>query len=139
MANFSKKSKEKLSTCHIDIQRVLNESIKEIDFVIICGSRTPEEQFELFKQGRVLQGNTWVKTGSTVTNIDGKTKKSMHNYSPSLAVDIMPYPIDWNDLGRIKVLSEVILRKAKELGINLSWGGNWKSFKDYPHYQLEGY
>ena len=137
MPNFGQKSKDKLSTCHPDIQKVLNEAIKRYDFMVLYGNRTIEEQFELFKKGRTLKEGKWVKTGSTVTNLDGKTKKSMHNYSPSLAVDIAPYPIDWNNLERFKEMAKVILECAKELGVNLEWGGNWASFKDYPHFQLK--
>lgn len=144
MANFGSKSKERLMTCESDIQRVLELAIQKYDFVVLCGVRTPEEQFELFKQGRKLVNGKWEKTGSTVTNIDGKTTKSMHNYIPSKAVDIAPYPIDWNNLDRFKELSKVILDCAKELGISLTWGADWDmdgnieehKFKDFPHYEL---
>ena len=136
MPNFGQKSKDKLSTCHPDIQKVLNEAIKRYDFTVLYGNRTIEEQFELFKKGRTLKDGQWVKTGSTVTNLDGKTKKSMHNYSPSLAVDIAPYPIDWDNLERFKEMAKVVLQCAKELGIELTWGGSWKSFPDFPHFQL---
>ena len=90
----------------------------------------------MFKKGRTLKAGKWVKTGSTVTNLDGKIKKSNHNYSPSRAVDIVPYPIDWNDLGRFKELSEVVKKAMQTVGITIAWGGDWKSFKDYPHYEL---
>lgn len=136
MATFGAKSLEKLKTCHPDIQRVMLKAIQEYDFTVLCGTRTPEEQFELFKQGRELKDGKWIKVGSTVTNIDGKTVKSEHNYTPSRAIDIAPYPIDWNNLQRFKDLSKVVLKCADELGVSLEWGGNWASFKDLPHYQL---
>lgn len=136
MANFGSKSKERLMTCESDIQRVLELAIQKYDFVVLCGVRTPQEQFELFKQGRKLVNGKWEKIGSTVTNIDGKTTKSMHNYIPSKAVDIAPYPIDWNNLDRFKDMAKVVLACAKELGVSLEWGGNWVSFKDFPHFQL---
>ena len=137
MPSFSKRSKERLLTCDPRIQRVLEMAIKYTDFTVVCGTRPPEEQFELFKQGRTLKDGKWVKTGATVTNIDGKSKKSMHNYSPSKAVDIAPYPIDWNDIERFKALAVVIKRCADACGVELEWGGQWKTFKDYPHYQLK--
>lgn len=136
MPAFGNKSLDKLKTCHPDIQKVMLEAIKEVDFTVICGVRTPDEQFELYKQGRTLQDGKWIKTGATVTNIDGKSKKSEHNYTPSRAIDIAPYPIDWNNTKRFLDLSKVVLRVAKELGIDLDWGGDWTSFKDYPHYEL---
>lgn len=137
MATFSKKSKERLLTCDPRLQRVLEMAIQYTDFTVLCGSRTPDEQFELFKQGRTLKDGKWIKVGSTVTEIDGKTKKSMHNYTPSKAVDIAPYPIDWNNLERFKSLAVVIKRCADACGVDIVWGGAWQSFKDYPHYQLK--
>lgn len=145
MPSFSTKSKAKLDTCHPDIQKVMNEAIKLYDFTILYGTRTVEEQFELYKQGRTLKDGVWIKTGSTVTNLDGKLKKSMHNYTPSKAIDIAPYPIDWNNLERFKELSSVVLKCAKELGIELVWGADWDSdgdilehtFRDYPHFEIK--
>ena len=137
MATFSKASLAKVVTCHPDLQKVLHEAIKHYDFTVIFGHRTVEEQFELYKKGRKLVDGKWVKVGSTVTNLDGKSKKSNHNYSPSYAVDIAPYPIDWNDLGRFKTLADVVKKTAKDLGIELVWGGDWKTFRDYPHYEVK--
>lgn len=137
MYSFSKKSLEKLNTADEKLQRLFKEVIKEIDITVIFGHRTPEEQFELFKQGRKFVNNEWVKTGKTVTNLDGINKKSNHNYYPSKAVDIAPYPIDWNDIERFKLLASIIKRKALELGINVQWGGDWQSFKDYPHWEIK--
>lgn len=136
MATFGQKSKDKLLTCHPDIQKVMNEAIKEYDFTILFGTRTIDEQFELYKQGRTLKNGKWEKTGSTVTNLDGINKKSEHNYSPSRAIDIAPFPIDWNNLQRFKDLSVIVKRVAKELGVDLEYGGDWVSFKDWPHFQL---
>lgn len=138
MPSFSQKSKDRLATAHPDLRRVFNEVIKDFDIVILCGERDEDEQFELYKKGREFKDGKWVKVGATVTNIDGKTKKSKHNYKPSLAVDSAPYPIDWNDIDRFKKMGEVIKQKAKELGIDISWGGDWVSFKDYPHTELIG-
>ena len=53
------------------------------------------------------------------------------------AVDIAPYPIDWNDLNRFRKLSEHILKKAKQLNIPITWGGNFKTLVDMPHYELK--
>ena len=136
MPSFGQKSKDRLKTCHPDLQRVMEEAIKEYDFTVIYGQRSVEEQFELYKKGREFKDGQWVKVGATVTSLDGKTKKSMHNHSPSLAVDIAPYPIDWNDLKRFKEMADVVKKAAEKLGVKIAWGGDWKSFKDYPHVEL---
>lgn len=128
MPVFSKASKAKLQTCHINLQVILLEAIKEIDFVVLEGHRSVERQQKLFAQGRTVPGKI-------VTRIDGVTKKSNHNFMPSRAVDIAPYPIDWNDLERFKEVAKIVKRIAMENSIELRWGGDWK-MKDYPHFEL---
>lgn len=138
MYKFSKRSKENLASADVKLQQLFNEVIKEFDCTVICGHRTPEEQFELFRKGRERVDGWWkiVDKSKVVTNIDGFTKKSKHNYSPSKAVDVVPFPLDWNDIDAFKLLASVVKRKAMELGIDVEWGGDWKSFKDYPHWQI---
>jgi len=127
MYSFSKTSKARLATCHLDIQKVLNEVIKEKDCTIICGARTLKEQQKAFAGG--------------FSKIDGVTKKSKHQVSKekplSLAVDVLPYPIDWQDVKGHTEFAGFVLSKAKTLGVELEWGGDWKTFKDRPHFQLK--
>lgn len=131
MPRFGDKSLEKLNTCHPDIIKVMNEAIKHYDFTVLYGTRTVAEQQALYAQGRT-------KPGAIVTNIDGVNKKSKHNYLPSLAVDIAPWPIDWNDIGRFKELAEVVKKAADTVGVAIQWGGDWKTFKDWPHWEIKG-
>ena len=137
MYKFSKRSKDNLSTADVQLQKLFNEVIKETDCTVIYGHRTPEAQFALFKKGRERQDGWWVKVGATVTNLDGTTKKSKHNYFPSKAVDVVPYPLDWNDIESFKNLAVIVKKKADELGIEVEWGGDWTSLKDYPHWQVK--
>lgn len=120
MPEFSKSSADKLATCDQRLQDVCNEAIKETDFTVVYGHRTREDQ------------NLAYQTGKSRLN----WPDSKHNSTPSMAVDLAPYPIDWNDLGRFHKLSEVIKRIAAEKNIPIEWGGDWKTFKDYPHFQL---
>jgi len=130
MAKFGKTSKRRLKTCHPDIQRLMNEVIKLYDFSVLEGERTLEKQQEYFKAGK--------------SKLDGIYQKSKHQSSPSLAVDIVPYPIDWNDTKRFAYLAGLVMAKADELGIKIRWGGNWdmdfdfkdQSFHDLPHFEL---
>jgi peptidoglycan L-alanyl-D-glutamate endopeptidase CwlK len=135
MPNFSQRSLDRLNTCHPDIQAVMHEAIKHFDFTVLSGFRSPKEQLELYKQGREFKDGKWVKVGKTVTNVDGINVKSNHNYSPSRAVDIAPYPIDWDDIERFEQMAAVVMDCANKLGIKLTWGGNWR-MKDYPHFEL---
>ena len=143
---LNSKSLEKLATCHTDLQKLAIEAIinAPYEFIIINGYRTPDEQFELFKQGRTLKSGKWVKTGNIVTYLDGFIKKSKHNEWPSLAFDIgiilngelvldVPLYLD---------MALHILKFADKLfdediiNNRITWGGHWIIFKDFPHYQI---
>lgn len=142
MPKFGKKSLERLNTCHPDIVKVMNEVIKRIDITVLFGHRSKEEQFELYRQGRDLVGSEWKVTDKSkvVTNLDGKNKISEHNYRPSRAIDIAPYKnggIDWKDINRFKEVAKIVKEEADKLGVKITWGGDWKHFSDFPHYQIE--
>lgn len=143
MPRYSKRSKDNLSSAHPDLQRVFSEVIKYFDCTIIEGHRSVDRQQELYAKGRTTDG-------PIVTNIDGVTKKGKHNYMPSLAVDAVPYPIDWQDTERmiyfagfVMAISETLYERG-EIGRRLRWGGDWdrdtdlkdQSFNDYPHFEL---
>lgn len=120
MPTFSKKSLDKLATVDRRLYDICSEAIKLTDFVVLCGYRGEEEQEAAFNAGT-----------SKLHFPDSK-----HNTSPSQAIDIAPYPVDWDDIERFKRLAIVIKKCASDLGVGVSWGGDWKKFKDYPHWEL---
>lgn len=120
MSNFSKISLKRLNTCDPKLIKICQEAIKEYDFSVLCGHRGEKEQNQAFKEGRSKLSYP----------------KSKHNVTPSKAVDIAPYPIDWNNIDRFIELSVIIKRIASENNIKIRWGGNFKNFKDYPHFEL---
>ena len=129
MYKFSKRSLDNLKNVDQRLVDICNELIKEIDFTVIEGYRTLERQKELFDAG--------------FSKIDGIKKKGKHNYSPSLAIDIIPYkkghnPFDGSEESTkmFKELNKAFDKVAKKLGIKYEWGGNWKTFVDLPHYQV---
>ena len=144
MANFGKSSMSRLMTCERDIQTIFLAVVKVYDCSVIFGIRTPETQFELYKKGREEVNGEWVVKDSdkVVTFKDGFKKLSRHNYEPSRAADVVPYPIDWKDINKMFQLNGVVqavqsqLLEQGKITKTLEWGGNWRSFKDYPHYQL---
>jgi len=160
MYSFGKNSKEKLATCHSDLQKIMNLAIKRtvIDFGISEGHRPKEQQFEYFKIGRVLKNGSWIKIGKTITNVDGYDKEGKHNIKESEAVDIYIYHPD-KDIRESIMYSEIHLAYvigvvsscAKELlekgeiTHNIRSGSNWdndgiidldQTFDDYPHLEL---
>lgn len=128
MPKFGAKSIERLDTCHRDLVAVCERVIEVYDFTVLEGHRLTERQDELFRQGK-----SKLKGG-----------ESKHNTFPSRAVDIAPYPIDWNDTKRFYLLAGMMFQAAHELGIRLRWGGDWdgdwdhkdQSFFDLPHFEL---
>jgi len=66
-----------------------------------------------------------------------KWPNSKHNSYPSLAVDVVPHPLDWTDLKSFKKLVKVVKKCAKRLGIKITCGGDWVTLRDWPHYQLK--
>jgi peptidoglycan L-alanyl-D-glutamate endopeptidase CwlK len=129
MPRFSKQSLDRLATCHPDLQRLLHEVIKEFDVIVLCGHRSVAEQSRLYAQGRTAPGKK-------VTNIDGVRIKGRHNYKPALAVDLAPYPLDWSDTERFREMGSKVKEVAARLEIPATWGGDWKRFKDLPHFEL---
>jgi len=93
MPVYSKRSQANLDTCDHHLQILFTEVVKHYDCTVLYGRRSPEEQFELYKIGRVLKNGVWVikDKSKKVTNCDGYIKVSNHNFSPSKAVDVAPY------------------------------------------------
>lgn len=137
MPIFSTASKQKLATCDERLQRLFNAVIRRYDCIVLQGHRSVAEQQALYAQGRT-------KPGPVVTQLDGVNKKGMHNYSPARAVDIAPYPLDWNDLPRFIHFAGYVKGVADQLGISVRWGGDWDSdnrqsderFRDFPHFEV---
>jgi len=140
---FSKTSKERLNTCHIDLQLIFLEaiSVTRIDFGIAEGHRSVEDQQKYFKEGK--------------SRVDGIKIKGKHNYSPSLAVDFYGFVngrATWEKdtliyLAGLFIGISEILYKQDKISHKLRWGGNWdkdgiilkdQSFDDLPHVELYG-
>lgn len=128
MPNFGRKSKHKLATCHPDLQYLFEVVVEEFDCTILEGHRSEERQEKLYKEGK------------------SKLKKGgRHNESPSEAVDVAPYPIDWEDTKRFCYFAGYVKGIAKVHGIPIRWGGDWdgdtevrdNKFNDLVHFELD--
>ena len=130
--HFSDKSLHEIHTCDVNLQEMIATALKltPLDFTVLQGYRSLEEQRRLFSEGK--------------TKIDGVTNLSNHNHTPSRAIDIAPYPIDWQDMERFRFLGGFILGIAGSRGLRIRWGGDWdgdgsfkdQSFDDLPHFEL---
>lgn len=145
MYKFGKSSRKHLSECHPDLQHLAQLSIVRsfelglYDFGIIDGGRTDEEQRENIKNGVSWTMNSrHLLKRSINPGVRGNdaTEFSMTKWSHAFdfAVYIGP-KIKWEFPLYECLYTDVFKVVAKEEGIKIKWGGEWKS-KDGPHIQL---
>ena len=128
MPKFGESSMKNLNTCDPKLRRVFREVVKHFDCSVIQGVRDEETQNAYYEAKR-----------SKV-----KYPHSKHNAFPSQAVDVAPYPINWEDYNRLYFFAGVVMGTAQRLGIKLRWGGDWdgdtevndQSFNDLVHFEL---
>jgi peptidoglycan L-alanyl-D-glutamate endopeptidase CwlK len=128
---WGSRSFKRLETCHHLLQELMDRSIAKtsVDITILCGHRDEVEQNEAYRKG-------YSKL---------KYPRSKHNKIPSMAVDVVPYPVDWKDLERFEHTGQVILSCWEDMKLenypeienyDLFWGKNWTRLVDYPHFQI---
>lgn len=119
MAHFSETSKKRLKECESKLQVLFEVVIKYFDCKVLTGHRGMHEQNEAYEAGN-----------STKQYPDSK-----HNSFPSKAIDVAPYPIDWEDKARFYYFAGVVMGVAAMLEIPIRWGGDWDQDTDL-HDQL---
>lgn len=137
--SLSNRSLNSLTGVHPDLVVVVKKAIKitKQDFVVLEGLRTQARQDELWAQGRT-------KPGPVVTWVKDVSSHGVHEDGFGHAVDICPYPVDWQDLKKFDAISEAMFAAAKEVGVTLRWGADWdmdgfpreKGESDSPHFEL---
>ena len=128
MNTFGTRSKSALSTIDPDLYAILHDALEVYDFSVLCGYRGKDKQDEYFETGRSKK----------------QFPDSVHNKAPSLAVDVAPWPIDWNDSLAFARLYGIIEAFAHIRGFKTRWGGDWdsdggsrdQSFMDIGHIEL---
>ena len=128
MPKFGRKSRTRLATCDKQLQKLFNEVVKHFDCSVLVGFRGKDEQNSAYKNGY-----------SKVKWPNGK-----HNSNPSFAVDVAPYPINWEDRERFIYFGGFVKGCAYQLDIPLRWGGDWNNdtsladneFDDLVHFEI---
>lgn len=125
---FSKRSRKNLKGVHPDLVKVVERALELTvqDFLVNEGLRTQQRQQQLLAKGK------------------SKTLNSRH--LTGHAVDLLPYPVngDFDEDGILNIddwdqyypIANAMKEAARELGIPVEWGGDWKSILDGPHFQL---
>ena len=115
------RSLERLEGVHPDLVKVVQRAIEitPVDFTVLEGMRNPERQKKLVAAGA------------------SKTMKSRH--LTGHAVDLGAFvdnQVSW-DWPLYHKIAAAMKQAAKELGVRIIWGGDWRTFKDGPHYELD--
>lgn len=122
MAKFklSARSLSRLQGVHPDLARVVQRAIEltDVDFVVLEGVRTVARQRELFAAG-----------ASTTLN-------SRHITGHAVDLGAWAGEVRW-DWPLYNCIAAAMKVAATELGVSIIWGGDWKTFKDGPHFELD--
>ena len=135
MPHFSKSSLKKLETCDPELQTLFNYVIKFFDCTVVCGERGREAQDQAFQNGFSTK----------------QYPNSKHNSSPSEAVDVVPYPIEWENtdrmryfIGFVKGIAQMLYdygAMEKEITTGIDWDNDTilkdQRLKDCPHFQIK--
>lgn len=135
MPRFGDISRARLETCHPDLILLMEAVVAHYDICIICGHRDEKAQRKAVEErkSKVMWPN------------------SKHNTSPSMAVDVAPWPLDWSDAGAfymmvgwIRCTADRLYREGKmqyRIRVGADWDGDRatkdQTFHDTPHIELE--
>ena len=117
---LSRKSLDRLAGVHPDLVRIVKRAIEitTVDFAVLEGVRSKARQEQLVKAGASQTMNSRHLTGH--------------------AVDLGAYvsgSVRW-DWPLYYKIADAVKQAAAELGVPIEWGGDWRTFKDGPHFQL---
>jgi len=124
--NLSQRSLSRLAGVHPGLVAVVKLAIERtpVDFTVVEGARTVAQQREYVAKGASQTMNSY-----HLPQADGRGH----------AVDLAPLidgAIPWDDWSKFKDLADVVKACAAELGVPVEWGGDWKTFKDGPQFQI---
>jgi peptidoglycan L-alanyl-D-glutamate endopeptidase CwlK len=121
----------KLKDLHPKVRAMAEKFLAEcdlsgIELVVTSTYRDHEAQDALYAKGRTTPG-------PKVTNAKGG--QSLHNFR--VAFDVVPKKngkLVWGTTGE----DEWLWKRIGEIGesVGLAWGGRWKRFPDFPHFQF---
>lgn len=124
---LSQRSENNLEGVNEELAYVVRLALQssEVDFTVVEGVRTIERQKELVAKGA------------------SRTMNSYHipNEHGGRAVDLYPF---YDGKVQVKAptvywqqIAKAMKQAAREQGVMITWGGDWKSLVDMPHYQIE--
>lgn len=116
MPRFSRRSLNRLRTCDPRLQALFKRVVETYDCTIVCGHRGEAAQNAAFNATPQRSQKEWP---------DGE-----HNEYPSKAVDVGPWPLDWNDRVKFYHLAGYVQAIAEDMRVPIRWGGDWDGDRD---------
>jgi len=113
----------RLAGVHADLARLVYDVGTARDVQVVVGARSLEDE-----KNAIATGHSQLHDPAN----------SLHVVIPgtrplSLAVDIAPWPVNWQDIPGFKALAAFVFQRADALEIGIRWGGTWG---DYDHFEL---
>ena len=148
---LSKRSLSRLAGVDDKLVAVVKRAIEisQVDFMVLEGVRSKEQCMINYGKGRTaaqVQAKgipaRYAKPGAAKVTWLNNPFASKHCFGK--AVDLVPYPVDWNDLKKFDLIAQAMLQAAKELGVSVRWGADWdgdgkpreRGESDSPHFEI---
>lgn len=118
--DFDLKSEKLLNEVHPKLKELMKEVLKrsQLHFKVTEGVRTKKRQLELLSQGKSLTSNSRHLTGHAI----------------DIAI-LVNDKVSW-EFKYYKSFSDLVKTVAKELNIDITWGGDWENIRDGVHFEL---
>jgi peptidoglycan L-alanyl-D-glutamate endopeptidase CwlK len=113
------RSERNLIGVHPDLVKVIRRAAKAGGFIVTEGLRTKARQAQLVKAGASRTMNSRHITGHAID-----------------VAAVVNGEVRW-DWPLYAAIAKTVKAAAKDLGVPIIWGGDWKSFRDGPHFELD--
>lgn len=151
---LGKQSRDRLIGVHPKLVAVVGRAIQltEQDFMVLEGVRSQHRQWELYAKGRTIAQLRAAGVPAHILARPGEAKvtwTTKSNHRPKAdgfgyAVDLCPYPVDWNDLKKFDAVARAMFEAAEQLSTEIRWGADWdadgkpreRGETDSPHFEL---
>ena len=149
--NLSQRSLDRLVGVDERLQRVVKRAIElsKQDFMVLEGVRTKQQCMINYGKGRtiaecVAKGVPAQYSNPKAAKVTWLNNPFASKHVTGKAVDLVPYPVDWNDLKKFDAIAQAMLQAAKELDVPVRWGADWdndgkpreRGESDSPHFEI---
>lgn len=141
MPSYGTASRAQLDTVCPELVETMEIVVKEFNVSALEGRRSHDRQRELLRNNKTKVGPGGSDHCAPLVN-----GVELEDWL-SEAVDMAPYPIDWNDSKRFIYMAGLVIGVGRSLGHDIGWGGNWdddgviiddQNFEDLPHFWYKG-